>query len=396
MSPEGEQRPRKRPEYKVYRSRPKLSDRFRKSELKGLRDERERPGKSDDRGEMRRYRSGGGGLGRLRRGGSGAGRSGGGSRRPWWKWALIAAGVWILISCIAFAVSAQIQTSKLDDTGSALSGGNNMLLGHGTVLVLGGDQRGADFSGDKTASSQAPPRADSIMLIRAGLGSFNKLSIPRDSFAAIPGFGEQKINAAFALGNAGPDGNTALMVRTVEDFLKIDINHVVIVDFTGFVDLINTLGGVEIDLKHRVCGVIAGGRKNGGQSIRLGKGTHTLNGDQALLLSRIRENSCNPRESDIDRAKRQQLVLSGIKSRLTDPLRAPINFIKAPLIAWTAPKAIISDMGAFTMPQFAINALLGGGGSQTAVLEPTENGPGGSLIIPEEERRRKVQQFLNG
>ncbi|MFN2612687.1 MAG: LCP family protein [Solirubrobacterales bacterium] len=395
MSPQGEQPPRKkRPEYKVYRSRPKLPDRLRKdSDLEGLRSERQKKRAAGGDGEMRRYRSGGGGiLQRFRRDG---GRGGAGGR-PWWRWALIGAGVWILISFLAFAISAQIQKTKLDDTGGTLNGGNSMIFGKGTILVLGGDQRGADFSGDKSASDQAPPRADSIMLIRAGGTTFRKLSIPRDSFAEIPGFGEQKINAGFALGDAGSDGNTELMIRTVENFLHIDINHVIVVDFTGFVDFINALGGVDVDLQHKLCGVVAGGRKNGGQSMRLSKGTHTLNGDQALLLSRIRENTCNPRESDIDRAKRQQLVLAGIKNRLTDPLRVPINFIKGPLIGWSAPKAIISDMGAFTMPQLGLAAMLGAGGSTTEVLAPSGSGPGGSLIISEEERRRKVNQFLNG
>jgi LCP family protein required for cell wall assembly len=395
MSEQGEPPPpKKRPEYKVYRSRPKITDRLRrrKPDLEGLRSERQKNRPKGDDGEMRRYRSGGGAFDRFRR--EGGGGKGGG--RPWWQWALIGAGVWILISFLAFVISAQIQTTKLDDTGNTLSGGNDMILGKATILVLGGDQRGADFSGDKSASDQAPPRADSIMLIRAGGTTFRKLSIPRDSYAEIPGFGPQKINAGFSLGDAGSDGNTELMIRTVESFLNIDINHVIVVDFTGFVDFINAIGGVEVDLKHKVCGVVAGGRKNGGQSMRLSKGSHTLNGDQALLLSRIRENTCNPAETDIDRAARQQLILAGIKNRLTDPLRAPINFLKGPLIGWTAPKSIISDMGAFTMPQLGLAAIFGAGGSSTNVLVPSGAGPGGSLIISEQERRRKVDQFLNG
>ncbi len=397
MSEQGDQPPRKRPEYKVYKSRPKVSDRFRKPDIEGLRGEREKKRPKDGKqgpDGMRTYRSGGGGgaFDRFRR--SGGGRDGGG--RPWWKWALIGAFGWILISLIAFAISAQIQKGKLDDTGDVLSGGNNMILGKGTILVLGGDQRSDAFSGDKSANDAVPPRADSIMLIRAGGTTFRKLSIPRDSFADIPGFGEQKINAGFALGDAGSDGNTKLMVDTIEKFLDIDINHVIIVDFAGFVDFVDAVGGVEVDLQHKVCGVVAGGRKNGGQSIRLNKGNHTLNGDQALLLSRIRENTCNPRENDIDRAKRQQLILAGIKNRLTDPLRLPINFLKGPLIGWTAPKALISDLGAFTLPQLATAAILGAGGSTTAVLEPSAAGPGGSLVIPEEERRKKVNEFLDG
>ena len=108
MTPDDEQRPKGRPDYKVYRSRPRLSDRLRKRDLGSLREQ----GAEKDGPEMRRYRSGGGGGGflrRLRRGG------GGGGRRPWWKWVLYACGVWILISILAFMISAQIQTGKLSD-----------------------------------------------------------------------------------------------------------------------------------------------------------------------------------------------------------------------------------------------------------------------------------------
>ena len=71
------------------------------------------------------------------------------------------------------------------------------------------------------------------MLVRAGGGAFEKLSIPRDTFAAIPGAASQKINAAYAFGGA------ALQIETVEDFLGIDIDHVVILDFEGFADFID-------------------------------------------------------------------------------------------------------------------------------------------------------------
>src|ERR1044072_5652348 len=147
MSPAGEDPPgKKRPDFKVYRSRPKVSDRFRKPDLAGLRSERDkqRAGKAKgsggrDRGDMRTYRAGGGRFDRFRREGGGSG-----NRRRWWKYALLAIAGWILISFIAFAISAQIQKGKLNDTGDVLSGGNNMLFGKGNVLVLGGDKRSSD------------------------------------------------------------------------------------------------------------------------------------------------------------------------------------------------------------------------------------------------------------
>ena len=79
--------------------------------------------------------------------------------------------------------------------------------------------------------------------------------------------------------------------------------------------------------------------------------------------------------------------MNGIKERLTDPLRLPYNFIKGPIIGWTAPKAFVSDMGFVTLPQLALSTVFAGS-SKPDVLIPSGNGPGGSLEIPESERQR--------
>ena len=383
MPPDDEQRPKGRPDYKVYRSRPRLSDKLRKGggDLGSLR-------KKGDKGgpEMRKYRSGGRGGGffdRFRR------RGGGGGGRPWWKWVLYACGVWILISILAFMVSAQIQTGKLSDEAKDELSGGPVLLGGQNILVLGGDQRGEQVGQDEPGNSRsAPPRADTIMVIHAGLTSFRKLSIPRDTYAEIPGHGSEKINAGFSA-TGEKNGDAALMIRTVENFLGIDMNHLIIVDFDGFVDFINALGGVKVDLPKRVCGEISGGKSNGGVTIHLKAGEHTLQADKALALARIRENICVPSEDDRQRAARQQLIITGIKDRLTSITRFPINFIKGPIIGWSAPKALISDMGGFELPQLALAAMFGGN-PDTNVLKPDSSGPGGSLVVSQDECFRAV------
>ena len=95
-----------------------------------------------------------------RRGRTGEGEAGG----PWWKWALYAAGAWILISFISFAISAQIQKGKLsDEAKSALAGGPDVLAGQ-NILILGGDQRGgkvgSDEPGADTSAAAAARRLD--------------------------------------------------------------------------------------------------------------------------------------------------------------------------------------------------------------------------------------------
>jgi len=246
------------------------------------------------------------------------------------KWAGLAAFGWIVLSFLAFAVSAQLQAFKLAGSAKSALHGNPFLLPKAqTILVLGTDARPPDTLEPGAAPSQecfdqqahgdAPHgdcsvglfRADTLMLIRAGGGTFRKLSVPRDSYAEIPGQSPQKINAAYAYGGAAAE------VRAVERFLGIEIDHVAIVDFTGFEDLIDAVGGVKVDVPHKICADISGGAGGGqgGFTLRLGKGEQTLDGEKALIYSRIREPSECPGPgrsvytlgyNDFDRERAQQ------------------------------------------------------------------------------------------
>src|SRR3954463_15260301 len=298
MSPDDEQRPSEppdsQPEYKVYRSRRGLFSRFRGADLSGLRGRAKLP-------SWRRSKGGEPGVpppqhGRV-------------NPRRVLKWAGLAALAWIVISFLAFGVSAQIQSFKLSgEAGKALHGNPFLLPSAQTILVLGTDARPPDTDEpgaphkkkcfEQQSHGDAPHdgceageyRADTLMLIRAGGGVFRKLSIPRDTFAEIPGYAPTKINAAFSFGGA------ALQIKTIEQFLGIQIDHVAIVDFTGFEDLIDAVGGVKIDVPVKLCADISGGAGGGqgGVSIRLHKGENTLDGEKALAFSRVRHVSDCP------------------------------------------------------------------------------------------------------
>jgi LCP family protein required for cell wall assembly len=408
MANDGEQQPSGSPDYKVYRSRRSLKSRLRAPDLSGLREKAKRsskrPGK-DERPAGDRFSP----------------------KRRWTgkrvaKWVGLAALGWIVLSFLAFAVSAQLQAFKLSGDASAALHGNPFLLPSAqTILVIGTDARPPDTkehfeSGaapsqecfEQQAHGDAPHgkcsvgefRADTLMLIRAGGGSFRKLSIPRDAYAEIPGQSPQKINAAYAYGGAG------LQIRTVEQFLGIKIDHVAIVDFTGFEKLIDAVGGVEVNVPHKLCTDIAGGAGGGqgGFSLRLGKGENTLDGQQALVYSRTREASECPGKGrsaytlgydDYNRAMAQQEVINGIKDRLTDPLRIPYNFIKGPIIGWDAPKAFVSDMGFLTMPQLVLSAGIGGNAPTDVLCAGCPaDGPGGSLEVPDSVRLLAVKRLL--
>jgi LCP family protein required for cell wall assembly len=418
MPDDGEQRPSGPPDYKVYRSRRGLFSRLKSADLSGLRERAKLPGKRTGspgepppRERKRRER-----------------HLPGGPRPPWkriGKWVGIAVLGWILLSFLAFAVSAQLQSFKLSgEAKDALHGNPFLLPSAQTILVLGTDARppnthepGAPHKKkcfEQQSHGDAPHdgceageyRADTLMLIRAGGGSFRKLSIPRDSYAEIPGEAPTKINAAYSFGGA------ALQIKTIEQFLGIQIDHVAIVDFTGFEKLIDAVGGVEVDVPQKLCADISGGAGHGqgGVTLRLHKGTNTLDGEKALAYARVREPvECpGPGKSayslgynDLDREKAQQSVINGIKGRLTDPLRLPYNFIKGPIIGWDAPKAFVSDMGFFTMPQLVLAAAIGGSSPADVLCsKPAEHcdpeGPEGSIVAPESARHHAANRLLNG
>ena len=393
------------PEYTVYRSRRGILSRLRSTDVSGLR-ERAR----------RSYR-------KLGRGGPKSEDLPATSPRPLarraLKWVAIAAGAWILISFLAFAVSAQIQKWKLaDGAKDALSGNPLLLVDPQTILMIGTDARSPDTLEpgaapsrecfDQQANGEAPNgscsqgqfRADTLMLVRAGGGRFRKLSIPRDVLAEIPGFAPQEINGAYAFGGA------RLQIQTVEQFLGIDIDHVVVVNFEGFEDFIDSIGGVEVDVPQKLCADISGGAGGGqgGITLRLGKGENTLDGQKALAYARIRKPSPCPGAGrsafasgydDRDRAKAQQAVINGIKGRLTSPLRLPYNFIHGPMIGWEAPKAFVSDMGFFTMPQLILSSVVGGSDTNVLCANPNNcgSGPSGTIEVPQSERQRAVKKL---
>ena len=115
-----------------------------------------------------------------------------------------------------------------------------MLFNSQDTLVMGSDSR--------TKNATADARADSILIFHTDPGKhlISMLSIPRDLNVPIPGHGVNKINAAFAYG--GPP----LLIKTINRLTGLKINHVVLVDFSGFKDLINTVGGVTVDNPYKV------------------------------------------------------------------------------------------------------------------------------------------------
>jgi LCP family protein required for cell wall assembly len=298
------------------------------------------------------------------------------------KWLAIGVVGWIGFSLVLFLISAQIQQGKVDDaTEQALDGGGLPLGSSTTVLVLGSDQRSKDTK-EPGASTSGPSRSDSIMLLRVGGGANSRLSIARDTIVDIPGNGRQKINAAYAIGGAG------LAIETVKQYLGIDVNHVIEVSFSEFPGLIDAMGGIDYQ-GGCVVAKVNGGYANGGVTIRIKAGEQEhLNGKQALALARIRKNDCNKAENDLTRARRQQRIISAMKSRVIG-VTPPHGFIRLPWISWQVPRTFKTDMSGPTL--LAVFADLAVGGSPETNVLGTLDGN-----VPEDKKNAAVKQFMDG
>jgi LCP family protein required for cell wall assembly len=383
------------PPYKVYRSGPRgLKERLR-SEDEGL-----LPGPGGADAEYRRYstRRGFRGLFRRReRGAPGTGAPGTGTRRRITpgrviKYLVIAIVGWLVLALVLFLVSAQTQQGSLPASAtSELTGGGNMLFSANTILILGTDQRPRTGPGSKEPGSNyndAGSNSDTIMLWRIGGGVSRRLSIPRDTVANIPGYGLAKINAGYALG--GP----ALAIKTVQQFTGIPINHAIVVNLANFVPFIDAIGGVDVTTG-KVCSDISGGTRNGGFSLYLNPGPHHLNGLQALLYARTRENKCNPADSDLTRVQHQQQILNAVKGKLL----SPSTFFRLPVASWDAPKVLRSDMGGLTLLSlFAVAEM--GGSAPVQVLKPDGAeylpGYGAALTVNQATVHAAVNKLING
>ena len=145
-------------------------------------------------------------------------------------------------------------------------------------------------------------RSDTILVLHipSNGGKAVLISLPRDSYVSIPGFGQNKLNAAYAFG--GP----RLLAETVQNATGLRIDHYMGIGFGGFVNVVNAIGGVHMCLKHSLRDPKAG--------LHLKKGCQTLDGAQALGYVRTRHNFAN---QDLQRVQDQRLFLKALLTKLT-------------------------------------------------------------------------------
>lgn len=163
------------------------------------------------------------------------------------------------------------------------------------VLLIGAD-----------TSDQQPARTDTIMITQYDpkTGDAKLASIMRDTYVEIPGRSNNKINAAFAFG--GPD----LLRDTIEQNFDLDIHYYAMVNFDGFVDVVDTIApnGLEVNIENRMYYQDSAGST----TIDFQPGLQTLDGQEALNYARFR----NDAQNDFGRVQRQQQILTLLKDEL--------------------------------------------------------------------------------
>lgn len=164
------------------------------------------------------------------------------------------------------------------------------------VLLIGNDARPGD-----TAS-----RSDVMVLVHIpdDRSKVYLIHFPRDLWVDIPGHGQAKLNAAFAYGGA------PLLVQTLQDKLRITIDHVAKTDFTGFSSMVDAVGGIRVYAEEG-----SNGTGNGGRTV-ITQGWNDLNGTQALEFVRERYRLS---EGDISRGRRQQAFIKALLMKTISP-----------------------------------------------------------------------------
>jgi LCP family protein required for cell wall assembly len=177
------------------------------------------------------------------------------------------------------------------------------------ILLIGDDHRPADATPAElaelsTGEDGGSTNTDTMMVLHipAGGGAPTVVSLPRDSWVDIPGFGQGKLNSAFADGSAnggGDSGGMSLLVQTVQNLTGLTIDHFVRVSLLGFYDVAQVLGPVQVCLNAAVDDPYSG--------TDLPAGVSTLDAKQALSF--VRQRHGLPR-GDLDREVRQQYFLA--------------------------------------------------------------------------------------
>ncbi|WP_338031437.1 LCP family protein [Diaminobutyricibacter tongyongensis] len=211
------------------------------------------------------------------------------------------------------------------------------------ILLVGDDHRPAGATAQQlaelgTTADGGGTNTDTMMVLHvpADGRKATLISFPRDSWVNIPGFGMNKLNAAFAFGseNGGGDaGGARLLISTIQNLTGLTIDHFVRISMLGFYDVVKALGPVNVCLNNAV--------NDPYSTVNLPKGVSTLNAQQALAFVRQRHGLPN---GDLDRIVRQQYFLS-VEARQVLSAGTLLNPVKLQNVLDAVSSSIQTDPG---------------------------------------------------
>ncbi|MFE0705367.1 LCP family protein [Streptomyces sp. NPDC058872] len=264
-----------------------------------------------------------------------------------------------------------------------------------TYLIVGSDSREGMTAEEKkklhTGSAEGK-RTDSMMILAACSSGNTMVSLPRDSWVTIPNFvgsesgksyparGGSKLNAAYAMD--GPE----LLVRTIEYNTGLRIDHYAEIGFAGFANIVDALGGVEMNIEK--------GFKDKKSGADFQAGTQTLNGEQALAFVRTRYAFA---ESDLARTKNQQKFLSALANQAATPGTILNPFALYPTLGAGLDTLIVDkDMSLYDLGKmfFAMKGISGGDG-RSMNIPISGTAPQNSLKWDMPKVKQLVQQIKN-
>lgn len=279
----------------------------------------------------------------------------------------------LLAIVLAFSIGAAVwidtklqRTDALQDYDGRLgstSGTNWLLVGSDSRAGLSEEDADRLMAGELDDSVG---RTDTIMVVhipRFG-GDATMLSLPRDSWVDIPGYGQNKLNQAFSLG--GP----ALLQQTVEQATGIHLDHYAEIGFGGFSNVVDAVGGVEMCLDEPLDDPMAG--------INLQAGCQELDGPTALGYVRSRYASA---QGDLDRVERQRKFLAALSKKIKSPgtLLNPFKNLKV-ADALSANMTVNEDDHVWNLASLGL-AIAGGATQETVPIAGYENTYAGNVAL---------------
>jgi LCP family protein required for cell wall assembly len=206
-------------------------------------------------------------------------------------------------------------------------------------------------------------RTDTVMLlnIKPGRLGVSLLSIPRDVFINVPGYGEQRINTINVLGEEEARGaGPALIKASFKESFGVTVDNYVRLDFNGFVALVDAVGGVDIKVPKLIIDLDYPTKNGGIMTVRFDPGWEHMDGERALEYARTRH-----QDDDYQRAERQQQVVDALVKKLADPRQ----IVHWPRIWHAIQSNTDSDLSTWDMLRLGPPMLLGWPGRDHRVLQ---------------------------